>query len=99
MLHRVQRAHIGVRQGSGTGGGSRRLSLDEVPTAFAKFDAREDGYIKVVLKLGSSGLLRSSGRDSVILWRVGHRLGCYVSGFYNGRRYPVGTTGPSGVAI
>jgi glutathione-independent formaldehyde dehydrogenase len=30
---------------------SHRLSLDEAPTAFAKFDAREEGYIKVVLKL------------------------------------------------
>jgi threonine dehydrogenase-like Zn-dependent dehydrogenase len=28
-----------------------RISLDEAPTAFAKFDAREEGYIKVVLKL------------------------------------------------
>jgi glutathione-independent formaldehyde dehydrogenase len=27
-----------------------RLSLDEAPGAFAKFDAREDGYIKVILK-------------------------------------------------
>jgi glutathione-independent formaldehyde dehydrogenase len=29
---------------------SHRLSLDEAPGAFAKFDAREDGYIKVILK-------------------------------------------------
>jgi hypothetical protein len=27
-----------------------RLSLDEAPGAFAKFDAREEGYIKVILK-------------------------------------------------
>jgi glutathione-independent formaldehyde dehydrogenase len=30
---------------------SHRLSLDQAPTAFAKFDAREEGYIKVVLKV------------------------------------------------
>ena len=30
---------------------SHRLSLDEAPAAFAKFDAREEGYIKVILKL------------------------------------------------
>jgi len=30
---------------------SHRVSLDDAPTAFAKFDAREEGYIKVVLKL------------------------------------------------
>jgi glutathione-independent formaldehyde dehydrogenase len=30
---------------------SHRIPLDEAPTAFAKFDAREEGYIKVVLKL------------------------------------------------
>ncbi len=29
---------------------SHRLSLDAAPAAFAKFDAREEGYIKVVLK-------------------------------------------------
>jgi hypothetical protein len=29
---------------------SHRLSLDEVPNAFAKFDARQEGYIKVILK-------------------------------------------------
>lgn len=29
---------------------SHRLSLEEAPVAFAKFDARQDGYIKVVLK-------------------------------------------------
>ena len=29
---------------------SHRLSLDEAPAAFAKFDARQEGYIKVVLK-------------------------------------------------
>ncbi len=29
---------------------SHRLSLDEAPDAFRKFDAREEGYIKVVLK-------------------------------------------------
>ncbi len=29
---------------------SHRLSLDEAPEAFRKFDAREEGYIKVVLK-------------------------------------------------
>jgi len=28
---------------------SQRLSLDQAPGAFAKFDARQDGYIKVVL--------------------------------------------------
>jgi glutathione-independent formaldehyde dehydrogenase len=28
---------------------SQRLSLDQAPRAFAKFDARQDGYIKVVL--------------------------------------------------
>jgi glutathione-independent formaldehyde dehydrogenase len=31
---------------------SHRLSLDQAPVAFAKFDAREEGYIKIVLKLG-----------------------------------------------
>jgi glutathione-independent formaldehyde dehydrogenase len=30
---------------------SHRIPLDQAPAAFAKFDAREDGYIKVVLKL------------------------------------------------
>lgn len=29
---------------------SHRLPLDEAPSAFAKFDARQDGYVKVVLK-------------------------------------------------
>jgi glutathione-independent formaldehyde dehydrogenase len=29
---------------------THRLSLEEAPAAFAKFDARQDGYIKVVLK-------------------------------------------------
>lgn len=29
---------------------SHRLSLDEAPDAFEKFDRREDGYIKVILK-------------------------------------------------
>ena len=29
---------------------SHRLSLDEAPDAFAKFDARMDGYIKIILK-------------------------------------------------
>jgi glutathione-independent formaldehyde dehydrogenase len=29
---------------------SHRLSLDDAPSAFEKFDQREDGYIKVVLK-------------------------------------------------
>jgi glutathione-independent formaldehyde dehydrogenase len=29
---------------------SHRLSMDEAPAAFAKFDARQDGYIKVILK-------------------------------------------------
>jgi glutathione-independent formaldehyde dehydrogenase len=29
---------------------SHRLSFDEAPNAFAKFDARQDGYIKVILK-------------------------------------------------
>ena len=29
---------------------SHRISPDEAATAFAKFDAREEGYIKVVLK-------------------------------------------------
>lgn len=29
---------------------SHRIGFDEAPAAFAKFDAREDGYIKVVLK-------------------------------------------------
>ena len=29
---------------------SHRLSLDDAPAAFAKFDAREDGYIKIILK-------------------------------------------------
>jgi glutathione-independent formaldehyde dehydrogenase len=28
---------------------SHRLSLDQAPGAFAKFDARQDGYIKVIL--------------------------------------------------
>jgi glutathione-independent formaldehyde dehydrogenase len=30
---------------------SHRLPIDDAPEAFAKFDAREEGYIKVVLKL------------------------------------------------
>jgi glutathione-independent formaldehyde dehydrogenase len=30
---------------------SHRISIDETPAAFAKFVARVDGYIKVVLKL------------------------------------------------
>jgi glutathione-independent formaldehyde dehydrogenase len=30
---------------------SHRLSLDAAPVAFAKFDAREEGYIKVILEL------------------------------------------------
>jgi glutathione-independent formaldehyde dehydrogenase len=35
---------------------SHRLSLDEAPNAFAKFDARQEGYIKVILKpLATSG--------------------------------------------
>jgi glutathione-independent formaldehyde dehydrogenase len=35
---------------------SHRLSLDEAPNAFAKFDARQEGYIKVILKpRGTSG--------------------------------------------
>jgi glutathione-independent formaldehyde dehydrogenase len=35
---------------------SHRLSLDEAPNAFAKFDARQEGYIKVILKpQGTSG--------------------------------------------
>jgi glutathione-independent formaldehyde dehydrogenase len=29
---------------------SHRLSLDEAPAAFAKFDARQAGYIKVIRK-------------------------------------------------
>jgi glutathione-independent formaldehyde dehydrogenase len=29
---------------------SHRLSLDDAPGAFAKFDARKDGYLKVILK-------------------------------------------------
>ena len=29
---------------------SHRLSLDDAPQAFAKFDARQEGYIKVILK-------------------------------------------------
>jgi glutathione-independent formaldehyde dehydrogenase len=29
---------------------SRRLPLDQAPGGFAKFDAREDGYVKVILK-------------------------------------------------
>ena len=29
---------------------SHRLSLEEAPVAFAKFDARQDGYIKIILK-------------------------------------------------
>jgi glutathione-independent formaldehyde dehydrogenase len=29
---------------------SNRLTLDQAPGAFEKFDARRDGYIKVVLK-------------------------------------------------
>jgi glutathione-independent formaldehyde dehydrogenase len=29
---------------------SHRLPIDEAPAAFAKFDARQEGYIKVVLK-------------------------------------------------
>ena len=29
---------------------SHRLSLDQAPGAFAKFDAREEGYVKVILK-------------------------------------------------
>jgi len=35
---------------------SHRLSLDEAPDAFAKFDGRQEGYIKVILKpQGTSG--------------------------------------------
>jgi glutathione-independent formaldehyde dehydrogenase len=35
---------------------SHRLSLDEAANAFAKFDARQEGYIKVILKpQGTSG--------------------------------------------
>jgi len=30
---------------------SHRIPLEEAPNAFEKFDARQDGYIKVVLKL------------------------------------------------
>jgi glutathione-independent formaldehyde dehydrogenase len=30
---------------------SHRVSLDDAPRAFAKFDASEEGYNKVVLKL------------------------------------------------
>jgi glutathione-independent formaldehyde dehydrogenase len=30
---------------------SHRISIDDAPEAFEKFDAREDGYIKVVLRL------------------------------------------------
>jgi glutathione-independent formaldehyde dehydrogenase len=30
---------------------SHRIAIDDAPNAFAKFDAREDGYIKVVLRL------------------------------------------------
>jgi glutathione-independent formaldehyde dehydrogenase len=33
---------------------SHRLSIDEAPAAFAKFDARREGYIKVVLKPATS---------------------------------------------
>ena len=29
---------------------SHRLPLDQAPGAFAKFDAREEGYVKVILK-------------------------------------------------
>lgn len=29
---------------------SHRLLLDDAPDAFEKFDAREDGYIKVMLR-------------------------------------------------
>jgi glutathione-independent formaldehyde dehydrogenase len=29
---------------------SHRLSLEEAPVTFAKFDARQDGYIKIILK-------------------------------------------------
>ncbi|MGA2365896.1 MAG: glutathione-independent formaldehyde dehydrogenase [Steroidobacteraceae bacterium] len=29
---------------------THRLSLEEAPVAFAKFDARQDGYIKIILK-------------------------------------------------
>jgi len=29
---------------------SHRLPLDDAPTAFAEFDARRNGYIKVILK-------------------------------------------------
>jgi glutathione-independent formaldehyde dehydrogenase len=29
---------------------SHRLPLDQAPDAFAKFDERKDGYVKVVLK-------------------------------------------------
>ena len=30
--------------------GSHGLPLDQAPGAFAKFDAREEGYVKVILK-------------------------------------------------
>jgi glutathione-independent formaldehyde dehydrogenase len=29
---------------------SHRLSLDQAPEAFAKFDERQDGYLKVILR-------------------------------------------------
>jgi glutathione-independent formaldehyde dehydrogenase len=29
---------------------SHRLPLDQAPGAFAKFDRREEGYVKVILK-------------------------------------------------
>ena len=29
---------------------SHRLALDKAPAAFAKFDAREEGHVKVILK-------------------------------------------------
>ena len=32
---------------------SHRLSLDEAPLAYEKFDRREDGYTKVILKPGA----------------------------------------------
>jgi glutathione-independent formaldehyde dehydrogenase len=33
---------------------SQRLSLDEAPQAYAKFDKRDDGYTKVILKPGNA---------------------------------------------
>jgi glutathione-independent formaldehyde dehydrogenase len=33
---------------------SKELPLDEAPDAYARFDAREDGYSKVVLKPGQA---------------------------------------------